>query len=259
MKPRINGTLQPVRTSLRSNYDPTKGITVTQEFESAGDGLGGLANEFFRNRIQYEHHINPRKSKLLATASGAEAGFPELTLDRWELLANENQKDIKEHPAVIAIANGDPSLADVLQAVSDYNENIGGTDPHWFTDDDTASLLFRLLIHGVTSYALGQYVLRHTTNVSNAYDANVADLGVESVYSTSALISEISDSGFWLFPCPGRLIAKIERIEVQDRNADLNWGWRKLPSTETTAANNRIDITTEYWLAGWSKLVYALA
>jgi hypothetical protein len=52
---------------------------------------------------------------------------------------------------------------------------------------------------------------------------------------------------------------KINSIAAPPVVDDLLWGWRKLPSTETTAANNRVDISTEYWLAAWSKLLYAAA
>lgn len=253
----INGSLEPIRTQRRSEFDPQKGITVTEEYESGGDNLNGLAQQCLNQKIQYSHTPSPLKSKLIFSSSGPVSGFAEVPVDTWQLLANEVQRDIKEHPNVLAMESAVPgSLAEVLQAVEEYN--AGGTvDSAWFTDSDTAALLFRQLIHGVTSYALGQYVLRHTTNVSNAYNSNVADLGVEFIYTTAQLISEITDPGFWLFPCPGRLEAKINAMEVQVDHADFTWGWRKLPSTETTAAGNRIDISTEYWLAGWSRLLYS--
>jgi len=258
MKPIINGTTQPVRTQLRMAFDPTKGFTTTQEWESAGDNLNGLALECLQKRIQFDHIPNGRKSKLVISATGPQTGIPDVPVDTWQVLANEVQKDIKEHPAVVAIIRpfSGPSLSEVLQVVQEYNEGIGGIDSTWFTDTDTAAILFRLMIHGVTSYALGQYVLRHTTNVNNSYDRNVADLNVERVYTTPQLVAEITDGSSWAFPCPGRLVHKIQDMEIQNTDPDVTWGWRKLPSTEVTAANNRIDISTEYWLAGWSKLLY---
>jgi hypothetical protein len=257
MRPIINGSLQPIRTSLRATFDPSKGITVTQDYESAGDNLGGLAQQCLASKMQYDHTPNQRRSKLVFSATGPAAGFGEVAIDTWQLLANEQQKDIKEHPQVLLMERTVPySLAAVLEAVEDYND-FQTIDATWFTDTDIAGRLFRMLIHGVTSYNVGQYVLRHTTNVSNVYDTNVADQNVERIYTTGELVTEICNTGYWLFPCPGRLRRKIEDMEVQTSDADLLWGWRKLPSTETTAAGNRIDISTEYWLAGWSTLLYS--
>lgn len=156
------------------------------------------------------------------------------------------------------------SLADVLLQVKNHNEGLPFVDYNDYTFDPedplagdlgAAALLFNDLIHGKESYEDSQYVLRHSTNVSNVYKRNVADANVNQVYSTEEFIKEIGSTKFWAFPAPGRLIAKIDSIEVQvETNRYVFWGWRKLPSTETTAANNRVDITTEYHLAGWSRI-----
>jgi hypothetical protein len=114
------------------------------------------------------------------------------------------------------------------------------------------------MIHGVTSFPRGQYVLRHTTNISNQYEfALPADDNVEFVYSTAQLLSEVTNSLYWGFPLPPRLETKILSIEIQQASSDdITWGWRKLPSQETTAGGNRIDVSQEYWLGGHSSLIY---
>src|SRR5436309_3257378 len=99
--PKVNGTIQPIRTSRRNSFDPQKGMTVTQEFHSAGDNLNGMAQQCVTSRIQYDLSPNECRSKLITTASGAQAGFPDLAIDTWQVMANEVQKDIKEHPTVV--------------------------------------------------------------------------------------------------------------------------------------------------------------
>jgi len=253
-QPIINGTLEPKRVSLRSSYDPQRGLTITEEWETAGDNLNGLATQCREAGKAYDLTSNGRKSRIVITSSNTEGtGFDDIPIDTWQLLGNEVQNSIKHHPNVRSLGSAD--FLEVIDAVNQWKD--GETpDEFFFTDDGYMGLLFRMLIHEAKTYSLGQYVLKHTTNVSNRWDTNVADQGVEFIYTTSQLVSEISNPGFWTFPCPGRLISKIQSIEVQNDSEDLIWGWKKGPSTEGTSANNRIDISTEYVLAGWSKLTY---
>lgn len=257
-QPRINGSLEPSRQKTRVNYDPQRGMTVTEEWEVAGDNLAGLAQQAVNDRIAFDYEPHAKKSSLVTTASGGQAGFPELSIDTWQLLCNETSRDLREHPIIQALRFSDADrYQEILQSVKDYeDEGPAAVDAALFTDSDVGSELFRHLIHGVTSYQLGQYVLRHTTNVSNRYDDNVADQGVETIYTTAQLLFEITNASYWVFPCPGRLVNKIDNMENQFDTDGFMWGWRKLPSQETSAAGNRIDISQEYWLGGWSLLAY---
>lgn len=257
-RPIINGSREPVRTSIRYSYDPQKGMVTRQEFESAGDGLGGLANQCVRDGIQFEHVANGRRSKLSFESSGNTGGGEDINADNWQLLCNETSKSIFEHKRVLDLAQTDPtdpnSVSSVKAQVELHEKNRALKEPLPTGD---ALLLYNMLIKGVSSYQVGGYVLKHTTNVAGGYAANIADINVEKVYSIPALVREISDVTLWTKPCPPRLIYKIQNLEVQiATNEDLLWGWRKLPAQETLAANNRIDISTEYWLAGWTRLVF---
>ena len=119
-----------------------------------------------------------------------------------------------------------------------------------------AGYLAELLLAGTTHYAFGQWVLRHTTNVSNAFAANIADLNVERCYTTFQLLTEVQNPSLWTFPMPARMAYKLNAIAAPASQADYQWGWRKLASPETTSANNRLEITTEYWLAQWHMFLY---
>lgn len=262
---KINGTIQPVRTALRHTFDPNRGDTIVQEFASAGDNLGGLASVLRLFRIQFDHLASPRVSKIVATATGAQAGLPDNRVDTWQLLANEDHRSVKEHPYFLLMEYdyqaANPGQSAIGQVVSDLDAWNRGEDidTTFYTDWPAAAQLLQLLLRGATHYAIGQYCLRHTTNVSNVYDGNIADFGVECVYTTSQLISEIADIFSWAFPCPGRLIYKISNIPAPDPVDGYLWGWRKLPSTETSAADCRVDISTEYQLGQWSTVLYAPA
>lgn len=257
--PIINGTLAPVLTGRRIGYDPSRGLTYTEEFESAGENLGALADVAINERLTVDHTPSGKVSRLSITRSGVPVGGTDIEADTWQVLANEIALKIGEHPNVLAFPmTGPGSYSHVLEMVELRRQSYL-FEPSFTANTIPATQLFNLLVNGTDSFLIGQYVLRHTTNVSGQYAVNVADENVEYIYSTSRLVAEVSDAGSWTFPCPPRLIYKIQNIPPQFvTNGDLYWGWRKLPSTETTAANNRIDINTEYVLFGWSKLLYPI-
>ena len=262
--PRINGSISPVFMGSSTSYDPQKGIVISEEWRCAGDGLDGKANECRVNNIPFELSRNGRISVLKLEHSGKNF----INADSWQLLCNENQNDLSRHKNVIALAQGATS-ADytdvnsrvyIRQLAKDYlaGEDEGAVIPaEDLPTAPNALLLYNMLKNKVSTYSVGGYVLRHTTNVGSDYAANVADSYVEYVYSTAKLVAEITNEDSWDRPCPDRLVYKINNIERQiESSVDLLWGWRKLPSQEVSTANNRIDITTEYWLAGWNRLVY---
>ncbi|MCI0744886.1 MAG: hypothetical protein L0Y58_05710 [Verrucomicrobia subdivision 3 bacterium] len=252
----INGSRQPILTQRKTDFDPSKGVTVTEEYESAGDNLNGLAVTLAQRRVQYNHTPNGRKSKLVCSFSGPQSGVGEIPVDTWQLLANEDSKDLRTLPAVHNLYLNNRALFEEIDLAIKRDLKEEEVD---FQGDATALALFRHNKLGITSYLLSTYVLRHTTNVSNVYNSNVADFGVNLIYTTGQLLNEVTNGNFWLFPMPGRMRHKIENIpEWHPPDLETHWGWRKLASQETMAAGNRIDIATEYWLAAWSKFIYAV-
>ena len=115
-------------------------------------------------------------------------------------------------------------------------------------------------IFGVTNFISGRYTLRHTTNAPNQfrqptgilipsgpYGWNVADFNVERVYTISQLLSEVQNCNLWILPLPQYLAYKIANYYVPNLNgSNYMWGALKQRSNAVTAANNRVDITTEY-------------
>ena len=257
---RINGTLAPIPKAPEISWDPSRGQIISQRWESAGDGLAATAARYAGARIQYSWTKSRHRSVLVANASGSQLGLAEVICDTWQLLANEIQKDVKEFPGFVAMEAAYPDTtrrvlrdANTFRDGYDYNLNmpapVAGAYPE-------ALYLFQLLTRGTTHYALGQYVLRHSTNVSNAYAANIADSNVERCYTTAQLLAEVQDTGLWTFPLPGRLAYKLQNIPAPTPQTNYQWGWRKLPSPEVTTANNRMEITTEYWLEQWHSYLY---
>jgi hypothetical protein len=252
MTPTIKGTLQPVRKELRIDYDPQRGRTVTEQWESAGAGLNGIAQDCESRGIAYSHVISSAKSKLISSTSGAQAGVPDIPVDTWQLLGNDLQNDVKTHPTFLALGRTEVGLIAADAEAVLKNETI---DDAYYITNDTSGALLNLLVNGQTHYVLGQYVLRHTANVSNEFEGLTSADGELYIYTTSQLLSEIGSG--WAFNCPARLRTKIGNIGVSGTfHSGHMWGWLKKTSTETTSANNRSDISFEYWFGEWNTYLY---
>ena len=256
--PKINGTLAPVAKAPEVTWDPQRGQIISQRWESAGDRLGSVASAYATSRIQYNWTKSKTRSVLVANASSSQLGFSEVICDTWQILANEIQNDVKAFPGFQAMEASFPGT--IGYVVRDVELKLQGKSPGTPAPDGGAmpqsGYLAELLSRGTTHYALGQYVLRHTTNVSNGYGSNIADSNVERCYTTAQLLAEVQDAGLWTFPMPGRLAYKLQNIPTPTAQTHYQWGWRKLPSPETSGATNRIELTTEYWLEQWHIFLY---
>jgi hypothetical protein len=248
----INGSTVPVRTSFRTRFDPTRGkVTIETWKQAGGDGLNGLANTYKALGYEYDLDSNPRLSTLVVT-SPAPQGEDDTPTDQWQMLPNEINLDVYESPGARALGN--TSLAMIKRGAKDHEDGIDVDTSSWSTGEIR---LFNLVIKKVQFYPVGQHVLRHTTNANASYSSNVADTNVEAIYSNSALLSEISNASYWIYPAPARIRAIVNaRASGTTDGGQLRWGWRKLPSQEITAANNRIDISTEYWFGQHSYFLY---
>lgn len=267
--PIVTGSLQKLFVSRTTKYDPTNGKSVITEWVGtndvargpAGDSLIGYALSLENIAgVSYELKQKGAKTTLIETASDtASTGKEGATTDRWEVLANENMQDIKEFYTW-------PTLSDQTQALllKEVNNKLqkGKLPPlEWLTTEATdegkalATAFFNILVRGVTHFTVYNFVLRHTTNASADAAQNVADDNVGRVYSTASLLTEISNPSFWTYPCPPRLREKIGNVSFPFSAGYTN-GWLKKPSQESSTANNRIDISTEYVFAQWANVIY---
>src|SRR5262249_42139135 len=151
----------------KKSYDPVNGLQVAVPWESAGDNLHGIAQAYQDARVQFDFEPNGKKSTLIAKASGGQIGIPNVAADEWQIHANEIQKELLEHPRLNYV--GDDDIRKVRNAV---NNPVPGQDPSFGVNEDLLKV-YHLMIKGTTHFATSQYVLRHTTNVSNDYSLNI--------------------------------------------------------------------------------------
>lgn len=261
------GTPFPQGQTQRNKYDPSRGFTTFADYDGySQEYLQNLYQSFVSQGIGCELELYLDKGRLRV-----EDATQEYTIDSWEIVGNESSVDGLSHPTVFAIINayqngtGAPNgtTSDVYGELRQNLANDATTDDA-FTNGDQLLLpysgtlvefAYSLNQRGSTDFRQGAYVLRHTTNVSNRWQANVSDFGVDSIYTPAQLLTEVTDSGLWIFPLPGRLQYKIAFIPSPAPQPDYLWGWLKSASTETTAANNRVNIQTEYTLALWANAI----
>lgn len=266
----LKGTLVPQRQRLRERWSPSGGFNQDLEWKTFSESqIRSLAALCAANGYEYELVNQHGVWTLIALSSGNGAGgTPEVTIDTWEIGAPRKSIDVKLHPLTQDIINnsGDASavIRGMKQALDDPTlayADIDDLDPVDSGDEAIFFALLDTMRAGATSYYQTGYVLKHTTNVSNRYAANIADIGVDRFYTTAQLLSEVQDVSAWVYPLPGRLAYKILDFtsEMASRYGSAHnhsWGWLKFGSSENTVANNRVNIVTEYEFGLISDLLY---
>lgn len=242
------------------DFDPQRGFIYRAEFRGIGQAnMLALQAQYVAAGIA--HRMREQFDVFTLEAEDATQAY---TIDTWQVVGNEESRDGFSHPKLIngiTAASDDPDT--IVAAMRQHLEN-GESTTQAFDDPDSdlflapgiARKFYSLAVRGSDQYRHGQYVLRHTTNAPNRWSVNISDAGIDQIYTPSQLLTEVQDTSQWFFPLPGRLAYKISAIPVPTFQTDYLWGWLKGASTETTAANNRVDITTEYILEQWPSTTY---
>ncbi len=252
----------------RLSWNPTSGATRQRAWKSVNNDLVNAQADLLRGYLlPYDLSSTGTVFEVAVQIPGGavDPATALQPLDRWEMPGNEIQMDKWMHPKAAIIS------ADVA-TISRRHINDGKT-LHECLDDiaamsprpDTGWTPTQYAVHGTiysevsqgsTHFEVGQYVLKHTTNVGAAYAENISDLNVEKLYTREQLLAETTDPLLWAYPLPGRLQYKIMHLVPPPTKEGYLWSWRKLPSTEATATGGRIEISTEYWLYLWSTFDY---
>jgi hypothetical protein len=243
------------------DYDPQRGWTTITEVEGASQAkINALAQQYVANGIACRVVLEKDKGSIEAHDSTIN-----FVLDVWQVLGNRESRDVLSHPTVLSLATNDQvaAMRAGINNLSIGTGTVSGAVANIFTSypalaglpAPSVAILSRfigLVLRGSTDYFASQYVIRHTTNVPARWQTNVADINVGSIYTRPSLIAEATNPNLWILPMPARLVYKIQQIPAPTPQAFYQWGFLKDPSTEITAASNRIDISQEYTLEQWS-------
>lgn len=262
------GTLSPLLQRITDHTSPTTGFTRELEYhgneETRARALAG-----YYETLGVDVQVSGALGKWSVVVSDTTGSY---TIDTWEIAANQIQPLVFDNPLIQAA--GTPGQIAIVQyavetglnpaeAVAAFNASTelktqynSGSAVAWPTGVAALIRLYDRAKKGKTEYASTGYVLRHTTNVSNRWSVNISDVGVNMLYTTSVLLSETQSSALWFYPLPGRLAYKINIIPIPAVQTGYLWSWLKGASSESTSANNRVNIVTDYTLDQWSTDLY---
>lgn len=256
--PIFRGSLLPFLQSEKWAYDPSRGWV----YSSQAKGIGAAQIQALQQSM-----VADGVACALTHFQGDTWGLEmedstyAYTVDRWEVVTSEEARSLLNHPTLLEIAT--PDLLAVMKDAIDHNmtesdfyDAITGYGGISSGDQGVVSAFYGMMLRDQNEFRHQQYVLRHTTNAPARWTQNVADTGVGEIYTLAQLLTEVTNSALWIYPLPARLNYKLSNIPAPDAVDDYRWGWLKSASTECTAANNRVDIVTEYVLEQWSSYVY---
>lgn len=255
------GTLIPLLQSETYQFDPLNGDMLAQVYANfSPQQMQILAGKFRKSGTPYQLTIEQERATLITQYTN-----PAITMDSWQVVQTRMATSPLLNPRNIAAIDSDNDIKVIGYAVNKgitlqkavEEMTADGVTPTPTVPSGAAALrLFKRMSDGLTSYDEVRYVLQHTTNVSNRYASNVSDENVRAIYTFSQLFSEVQSVNLWVFPLPSRLVYKLQLLNFEPfappARDNYRWGWLKGASSETSAANNRIDITTEYELGQWS-------
>jgi hypothetical protein len=262
------GSPEPHLQRYSESWSPATGCVKEAEYRGMSEERArAYLNYFTVNGFQSQLTIAHGICTLVATDT-----LGEVTIDNWEIGVNQTSASSFFNPRNIAAVG-----ADSLEILA-YAEKNGGTLeaakvkvntdrtslglPAITYTNSAAMVRMRLrLLKGSDSFFYDQYLLRHTTNVSNRYRVNVSDINKGCIYTLAQLQSETMNANSWIYPLPGRLNYKLINATnaLEAGPANTLKGWLKGASPESTAANNRVNIVTEYKLANCDTDEYGVA
>ena len=262
----LRGTTTPLEQRFSEDWSPVYGVTRSIDWKSFDySKIRTFADSYAALGCSY--HLDLQHGVATLTATDNTGNF---TIDVWEVGVSDILVSSLKNPRNTAVIS-DNNLRVIARAFRDgatledaatslVSDTIvpANTFPTPFaflgsgTEQSAAQRLYKRMLDGSDSFFYSQYVLRHTTNVSNRYNINVSDIGVNCIYSQAQLISEATNANSWIFPLPPRLVYKLNTIPVPAIPANYMWGWLKTASPESTAPYDRVNIVTEYKLFLWS-------
>lgn len=260
----FRGSPVPLRQRFSQRFSPTSGHSAESEWRSFDlHEIKRYFNHYAAAGCEVELQYSGGMASLYAMdPTGA------FTIDSWGVEVNQvfvdsmlNPFNVEHvplgHRELISEAVG--KGISIAAAAASLEESTGDIYVDDISGNQYSVRLYKRMLANNDTFIASRYVLRHVTNVSNRYDINVADQWVGYIFSTAELLSETQDTDSWIYPLPGRLAFKLNSIPAPSVIDPYEfWGWHKSASSESTVANNRVNIVTEYVLGAWKTDEYLL-
>lgn len=134
------------------------------------------------------------------------------------------------------------------------------TQESGYTQSVMAAEIYRYLIKNQKSYETRRPVLIRTRTISTKYPQQFSMPASEKIYKTDTLISHYSIPRIIALRLPGYTLASPSNPEPTEVPTGYIWAWKERRwQSSIVVAQNKVEETTEWLYAAWSKLTYELA
>jgi hypothetical protein len=192
-------------------------------------------------------------------------------INSWELIGQDQLKDLKFHPNSVALGvglvDGIAIMVTELQKITDVTKHQDQYDKFRGTIQDVANVysvsaamaldLFDCLLLGHTHFQSPVFVLRHTKSVTKRFTGKVSFKNISlKLYPCDAgaggdstlLRNELATAGT---PLSSEVFLDLKEIEAPTPRSGYQFGWVKKSPDSRPAPYGKYEIIQEYWLDQW--------
>lgn len=242
-------------------WSRSNGYVTTRVFEGSHFAIDSLIPQLVVSAGADSFSIDRDDATSICTAVFAYEGpgASEVPVDTWEILGNDLQKDIWEHPnvlgyssAMVAVLRKEVEL--VQSGSSTYDESVAAINTQIAFEGITAPTstqiitLFDQILKGLESFVVDQYVLRKSQLITSRYTATIARVGINKIWTTAQVQAAES--------MPTFISNELNQLVAPTARTGYLWGWLKKSPTVTQVAGNKFQVAQEWWLEQWSTFVY---
>jgi len=265
MPSKVTGSNVAVRSGWEQQFDPATGWKTVETWNGSKSQIAAIIQSFRDNGAATSVKNSGALWTLTVTWSldynqdtNKQAGAPpaaEETLDTWDVDVELADVDVRASPKVITFLGDEYKVAVAFKQV-DAAIKAGLSIDKYLESISISSIIpiikleviYRLRSRGVTTLTEKRPILTRKRTYTSAYTTPIQINAVETVYTTSALITN--------FSVPNIIQQKLPVTPVVTQ-AEAAWGWRIRKQSGTfTVARNKIEETMDFVFAQWSTLLY---
>ena len=236
-----------VETTLRVTTHPVDGSTSMLVIEGEAADVQGLQASYGGAQTTFEQTDGFGRLEVLY-ANQAATGQNEVPILRWSLDGAQQQKDLFEHRAALALSD---ATIDTLQEKLRANTKAE-RDAVTIPQVRNAQALYDLYHRGTTAfYADDGIVMRKTMTVSTNYELSIAFSGLAMVMAGADFISTEPTMPTWARTLVTFLDDRADSVNEFIPPSGYVFGWLKHYPTIDHTFGGRVELSQEWWGAIW--------
>ena len=258
--PIYTGNTYPAQQRYVEKWSPVTGYHRSFELEGhSAEHARAVMSQYINSGYEVTLTLLPDVAQLeIQEVSGAGDPNGTPTLDVWQIAQSDENKSNLENPNNVSALLDQHDKRKLRQALSSQESNWDTVYSRLHDTANEAALerLYTRMLNGATQYVMSRYILKHTTNAP-IYHAgiNISDINVDRIYTFDQVLDETQSGSYWLLPLPPAFATTLGHVNTYLTPYDASYyqrGALKRGANRVTNANQRQDITTEYWFGQWN-------